>query len=152
MPVSEVLPASKLSSPLYLGGPVSNRAIQAIVQSGSIAPQARQVLRDLFVISDQSLLEKTLAQPPAQFHVYLGHCEWGAGKLEDEVEDGGWYIFSGRSQEVFDEKPESLWTRLITRTTSKFEFAGLMPHPKRSIPVEPLVYAGRFSSNTPSKR
>jgi putative transcriptional regulator len=124
LPVSEVLPASKLSSSLYLGGPVSNRAVLAIVQSASIAPQASQVLRDLIVISDQSLLEKTLAQPPAQFHVYLGHCEWGGGQLEGEVEDGGWYIFAGRSQEVFDEKPESLWARLITQTTSKLQFAG----------------------------
>ena len=79
---------------------------------------------DLFVISDQSLLEKTLAQPPAQFHVYLGHCEWGAGQLENQVEDGGWYIFSGRSQEVFDQKPESLWARLITQTSSKLQVRG----------------------------
>ena len=127
LPVSDVLPASKLSSSLYLGGPVSNHAVLAIVQSASIAPQASRVLRDLFVISDQSLLEKTLAQPPTQFHVYLGHCEWGAGRLEGEVEDGGWYIFTGRSQEVFDEKPESLWSRLITRATSKVLFAGLTP-------------------------
>jgi len=127
LPVSDVLPASKLSSSLYLGGPASNHAVQAIVQSVSTAPQASRVLRDLFVISDQSSLEKTLAQPPAQFHVYLGHCEWGAGQLEGEVEDGGWYIFAGHSQEVFDEKPESLWSRLITRATSKVLFAGLTP-------------------------
>jgi putative transcriptional regulator len=127
LPVSGVLPASKISSSLYLGGPVSNHAVLAIVQSASIAPQASQVMRDLFLISDQSLLEETLAQPPAQFHVYLGHCEWGAGQLEGEVEDGGWYIFGGRSQEVFDEKPESLWARLIKQTTSKLLFAGLTP-------------------------
>jgi putative transcriptional regulator len=127
LPVSDVLPASKLSSALYLGGPVSNHAVLAIVQSASIAPQASQVLRNLVLISDQSLLEKTLAQPPAQFHVYLGHCEWGAGHLENEIEDGGWYIFAGRSQEVFDDKPESLWARLITQTTSRLLFAGLTP-------------------------
>jgi putative transcriptional regulator len=127
LPVSEVLPASKLSSSLYLGGPVSNHAVLAIVQSVSIAPQASRVLRDLFVISDQSSLEETLAQPSAQFHIYLGHCEWGAGQLKGEVEDGGWYIFAGRSQEVFDEKPESLWARLIIQTTSKLQFAGLTP-------------------------
>jgi putative transcriptional regulator len=127
LPVSEALPASKLSSSLYLGGPVSNHALLAIVQSASVPSQASQVLRDLYVVSDQSLLEKTIAQPPGQFHAYLGHCEWDAGQLEAEVEDGGWFILAGRSQHVFDENPESLWARLITQTTSKFRFALLTP-------------------------
>jgi putative transcriptional regulator len=127
LPVSEVLPTSKLSSSLYVGGPVSNRAVLALVQSPALSPQAGPVLRDLFVISDESLLETTLAQPSAKFHVYVGHCEWGPGQLQAEVEDGGWYIFAGRSQDVFDEKPESLWTRLISQTNAKLQFAALWP-------------------------
>ena len=127
MSISEAMPASKLSSSIYLGGPVSERAVLAIVKSSSTLPEASEVLRDVFIISDGSLLEKTFNHPPGEFRAYLGHCEWDPGKLETEVEDGGWYIFAGRSQDVFDEKPESLWARLITQTTSKLLFAGLTP-------------------------
>ena len=124
LPISKALPGLKPSSSLYLGGPVAEDGVLVIVQSTTKPPKATQVLSDLFVISDKSLLEKTLVRPPGHFHVYLGHCEWRAGQLESEVQDGGWYIFDGRSEQVFDDQPESLWARLLSQT--KLQFARLI--------------------------
>lgn len=126
MPISQALSGSKLSSSIYLGGPVSDRAVLAIVKSSSTIPKASEVLRDVFVISDESLLESTFDHPDRVFRAYLGHCEWKAGELESEIEDGAWYIFAGRSQDVFDDEPESLWARLITQSTSKLRYAALI--------------------------
>jgi hypothetical protein len=85
--VAEILVDHVEEAPLLApvrGGCVCFSSVPAAIGRYSFFP-------DLFVISDQSLLEKTLAQPPAQFHVYLGHCEWGAGQLESRTAGG---IFS----------------------------------------------------------
>jgi putative transcriptional regulator len=124
--VSKALPGAKLSSNFYLGGPVSEDGVFVMVQSVTKPQKAIQVLGDLFVISGNSVLDDTILQPPGQqLHAYLGFCEWKPGQLEDEVRDGAWYTFAGRSDQVFDDEPDSLWPRMIAKL--KQNFAALFP-------------------------
>jgi putative AlgH/UPF0301 family transcriptional regulator len=76
------------------------------------------VFKNVYLISDKDLLEKTLAAKaqPDMFHVFLGYAGWGPGQLEHEIELNAWHIVPADAASVFDADPDSVWLRLIRRT------------------------------------
>jgi putative transcriptional regulator len=126
MPLSSVLDqvkgASSRSDPVYLGGPVELDIVLALLRSATAPGKAPVVTPGIYLVATRSLLEKTLASNVGSrdFHVYMGYCGWGAGQLQNEVKRGGWYIFSGDVNLVFDAEPATLWPRLIERATMKY--------------------------------
>ncbi len=122
VPISRALEqlkaANHRSDPMYMGGPVDLSAILALLRSSTKPDDARRVLGDVYLVSTQPLLEKTLAGSagPDQFHAYAGYCGWAAGQLQSEMAKGVWYIFNGAANWVFDSDPASVWSRLIART------------------------------------
>ncbi|MGO9262359.1 MAG: YqgE/AlgH family protein [Bryobacteraceae bacterium] len=111
-------PAKDKSDPVYMGGPVELNGVLALLRLASKPDDAAHVVGDVYLASSRTPVEKALAAGtgPGEFRVYLGYCGWGAGQLENEVELGAWYIFSGNAGLVFDSDPASLWSRLIART------------------------------------
>ena len=122
VPVSRALEqikgANDRSYPVYLGGPVDLATVLALLRTSNRPDQARKVVGDVYLVSSQPLLEKTLAAKTdsGAFHVFMGYCGWAAGQLENEMNLGAWYIFDGDAKLVFDSNPDSLWSRLIART------------------------------------
>lgn len=45
----------------------------------------------------------------------LGYAGWGAGQLENEIQDNAWLIAPARMEDVFSPHPERLYNRLIER-------------------------------------
>ncbi|MCL6544537.1 MAG: YqgE/AlgH family protein [Bryobacteraceae bacterium] len=121
IPVSQALkglsnaPASTGS--VYLGGPVGQTAVLALLRSRSTPSGARRILEGCQLISDADLLNKQLGAGATSenLRVYLGYTGWAAGQLEREIEAGEWLIFPGETRLVFDPHPETLWSRLIGR-------------------------------------
>lgn len=120
--VFEKLNAAKnRSDPVYLGGPVQMPAVFALLRSKTKAEPAKCVLREVYLISAKSLLEKSLAArpDPGVFHVYLGYAGWTPEQLQKEVDVGAWFIFQGDAQTVFNSNPDDLWSQMIRRTELK---------------------------------
>jgi len=107
------------SEPIYVGGPVEMNAVLGLFRSQNKPDAAAtSVLGDVYVVSSKALLEKTLAASsgPNDVRLYMGYCGWAVGQLENEVRQGGWWVFNGDARLVFDPYPGSVWTRLITLT------------------------------------
>ena len=108
LPVSRVLPelkgASKDSDPVYVGGPVTIEAVMALLQSRTEPHPGTHVVGDVYVVSTRPDLEAAFAavMVPSKLRVFLGYCGWSPGQLEKEVARGGWYIFDGSEQLIFD--------------------------------------------------
>lgn len=102
---------------VFLGGPVGQTAVLALLRSRSTPAGARRILEGCQLISDADLLNKQLGAgaTPHRLRVYLGYTGWAAGQLEQEIEAGEWLIFPGETRLVFDPHPETLWSRLIGR-------------------------------------
>ncbi len=122
IPISKALqewkPAEGKSDPVYMGGPVELDGVLALLRLATKPAEAAHVVDDVYLASTRAPVENALAagSGPGELRVYLGYCGWGAGQLENEVELGGWYIFSGNGALVFDSDPDTLWSRLITLT------------------------------------
>ena len=106
------------SDPIYIGGPVEMDAVLALLRSRKKPEEATAVLNEVYLVSSKRLLEKTLTvgSSASDLRLYLGYCGWAGGQLENEVRQGGWWIFDANVGVVFDPHPGSVWSRLIART------------------------------------
>ena len=122
LPLSRLFPEAKEekngSDPIYAGGPVEGAAGFGMLRSRTKPNEAKPIFSDVYMITTKALLEKTVAsgKESSVFRVYLGYCGWGAGQLEREVEAGAWHILPASAGLVFDDDPDSVWTRLIHKT------------------------------------
>jgi putative transcriptional regulator len=122
LPISRALKnlkdAAKNSDSIFIGGPVELDAVFALAQATSKPDDAMKVAGDVYFIETKAGLEKALGESysPNRIHVYVGYCGWAPGQLDDEVLNGGWYIFDGKQDSAFDRTPATLWQRLIAVT------------------------------------
>jgi putative transcriptional regulator len=113
------------TGPVYVGGPVETKSVLALLRSRVKPADAERVLADVSLIASENLLQKTLSSggEPDNVRVYLGYAGWTVPQLENEVEQGAWFIFPGAASLVFDSNPDSLWSRLIRRTEERIAMA-----------------------------
>jgi putative transcriptional regulator len=122
LPVSSVLRdlkgSSKYTQPVYAGGPVQIEVVQALLQSPAGSQDAAHLFGNVYLVSKKVGLEKAFVagKGSRELRIYLGYCGWSRGQLENEVDQGGWYIFDGSEGIVFDSNPSTLWSRMIART------------------------------------
>jgi putative transcriptional regulator len=122
LPVSRVLHdlkgSSKYPDPVYVGGPVQIEAVQALLESRAGPHDATHLFGNVYLVSTRAELDKAFetGKGSKELRIYLGYCGWSPGQLENEVNRGGWYIFDGSDEFVFDSNPSTLWSRMIART------------------------------------
>ena len=130
-PISRVLQGvdagKEGSDPVYLGGPVQLDAVFGLTRSRKKLDGAALVLNEVYLLSSKAVLQETFASSsgPADFRLYVGYCGWAGGQLENEVKQGGWWIFNADAGLVFDPDPGSVCSRLIARTERQVAEAGL---------------------------
>ena len=47
--------------------------------------------------------------------VFSGYAGWDTGQLEDEVEEGSWYVVPCEARDAVSADPEGLWRRVLRR-------------------------------------
>jgi len=125
VPLSRVLEGIKAakdrSDRVYFGGPVETPAVFALLQSPAKLEGAEHIFGAVYLISTQTLFEKTFSSrpDPGVFHVYLGYAGWNKDQLQKEVELGAWFIFPADASTVFNSDPDSLWPQMIRKTELK---------------------------------
>jgi putative transcriptional regulator len=55
--------------------------------------------------------------------VYAGHAGWGAGQLEDELDEGAWFVVDSEPGDGFRGDTETLWRDVLLRQTSTVALA-----------------------------
>jgi putative transcriptional regulator len=109
------------NEPIFVGGPVEEGTLLALVRSRAKSEEAGAILRDVHLVSDRGQLQRML-QPAVgadKFRLYAGYAGWAPEQLEEEVDAGAWHIFPGDANVVFDPDPDSLWTRMIKKTETQ---------------------------------
>jgi putative AlgH/UPF0301 family transcriptional regulator len=136
LPISRVLPqlkdSAKYTDPVFMGGPVELDVILALLQSRAKPQEATPVFGDVYMVSTRRVVEAALTAGagPNTLRIYLGYCGWAPGQLENEVAHGGWYIFDGSKELLFDSNPATLWSRMIARAEQRIaDLQGATPAP-----------------------
>ena len=102
---------------VHIGGPVARHMVMILTQTPKPPQDAQKVFADIYLISQQSELERVLQAggKRTQVRAYVGYAGWAAGQLDMEVARGGWLIVPAEAALIFDKAPAHVWPELIRR-------------------------------------
>ncbi|WP_434742996.1 YqgE/AlgH family protein [Micromonospora sp. SH-82] len=121
VPVAEVLgdwnDLARHPAVLFEGGPVQPDS--AICLARLHSPVRR--LRGFHQVSgavgtvDLSVGPERLREEVAGIRVFAGYSGWGAGQLEQEIEEGSWFVLDALPGDAFVDRPDDLWPMVLRR-------------------------------------
>lgn len=106
-PVDAHLPhlADQVAAPpvVFVGGPVQPEVAVALAE-GTDHP----------FLGNVGLADPE--EPPSgRVRVFAGYAGWGPGQLEAELEEGAWAVVDGDPDDIFHDRPDHLWERVLRR-------------------------------------
>ena len=82
---------SPIGAPVYLGGPVQQQLGLVLHEGIGEWGSTLKISDELGLTSSRDILESmSTAQGPNHALLTLGYAGWGAGQLEDEIQDNAW--------------------------------------------------------------
>jgi putative transcriptional regulator len=126
--VPDLAPYTEPDDPLHVGGPVQTQAVIVIAEFDDPGLAAAIVLDDDvgFVPADAADHE-LLAATCGRARVFAGHSGWGAGQLEDELEEKAWIVEPAVRADLFTDDPEGLWSTVMRRKGGQYRLIATMP-------------------------
>lgn len=129
-PVGQVLPNwhDLVSGPsvVFGGGPVQPDGALCLAHAHGDAPGVRPVVDGVATI-DLDGDVTTITAVATRFRVFAGHAGWSAGQLQDEIEEGAWWVVPGSIEDVFSSDPAPLWRRVLRRQPHPLNLMSTFP-------------------------
>ncbi len=100
---------------IYLGGPVSLGNLVVLLRTEESTGAAEPIIDGVVVLTSFESLNEIVTRNPAEasLRLYAGYAGWGPGQLDRELARDDWHLIPARSEDVFSDKPDELWQRLI---------------------------------------
>jgi len=108
---------------VYVGGPVQTEAVGVLIEHES-EPELPIVGNVAFMPADAELDELGAVRT----RVFAGYSGWGAGQLEDELEESSWIVVPAVPDDAFAPDPDELWRTVLHRKGGKFALIATMPY------------------------
>lgn len=110
------------------GGPVQTNQMMLLHTSDTIPQQTLKICDGVYLGGDLHFLQEIINQEngPA-VHLCFGYAGWGAGQLEREFLDGGWYPYPASAKHIFETPPEKLWQVLLREMGGKYATLSMIP-------------------------
>lgn len=110
---------------VYQGGPVQPEAAVVVAdfddpsRAGVIALGSIGFLPEEADPDDLGVIRRA--------RVFAGYSGWGPGQLESELDEEAWLVVPATPEDVFDEEPEGMWERVVTRLGPSYALMRTMP-------------------------
>lgn len=124
--VPELSPLVDPDESLWVGGPVATGAV-VLAEFDEPAHAAAVVLEDIGFIPADTEDFGDLADETRRARVFAGHSGWGPGQLESEMEEDSWILEPARSEDVFTDDPDALWSGVLQRKGREYALIATMP-------------------------
>ena len=59
--------------------------------------------------------------------IFAGYAGWSGGQLDDELEQGAWWVVPGTPADLFSPEPDDLWVRVLRRQPPPLAFVSTYP-------------------------
>ena len=112
---------------LFTGGPVARNSLIGLVRLASRADAAEDAPGcpagwRMLVDDERPVGTVDLGADPAPLaasivgaRLFSGYAGWESGQLEDEIEEGSWYVVRAEARDPISADPEGLWRRVLRR-------------------------------------
>jgi putative transcriptional regulator len=136
LPLEAVLPgwSATVTAPAHLfhGGPV---AVDSAVAVGFAAAAAAagpgsggfKLMVGGFGLVDLDADPGLVAVDIVGMRVFSGYAGLGAGQLEDEIEEGSWYVVQALPEDLLNPDPQTLWRRVLRRQIGDLAYVANFP-------------------------
>ena len=110
---------------VWVGGPVQPETV--LVLGEFVDPDDAEV--PLFDSLGFPSLDEPEEIVPAttRRRVFAGYAGWGAGQLEEEIENDDWFLEPALADDAFTEEPDELWRDILRRKGGVYELVARMP-------------------------
>lgn len=103
---------------VFLGGPVQPELGFVIHSTDYRRPETLVVTDELAMTANREVLRDIgHHRGPAKYLFALGYAGWGAGQLEGEIANHGWFTAPADPDLVFDADRASVWEKALARRT-----------------------------------
>ncbi len=120
-------------SVLFRGGPVAqNSALALAMVPGKEEPLGWRALDGAPALARLGLLDldappRLLAPAIQSLRVYAGYAGWSPGQLEEEIDEGAWFVLPAEPGDIFAAEPEHLWRTVLQRQEGDLAFLATYP-------------------------
>ena len=107
---------SRPDMPIHFGGPVeASRGF--VLHSTDLIQEATLVIDEDIALTATTEMLKTIAcgDGPKRCVLALGYASWGAGQLDQEIQDNGWLLAPADNQLVFGADNDAKWEGAINK-------------------------------------
>jgi len=102
--------------PIHFGGPVeSSRGF--VLHSSDIVQESTLLIDDTVALTATTEMLEAIANDrgPERCVLALGYAGWGAGQLDQEIQENGWLLVPADDQLIFGRDNEAKWEGAMTK-------------------------------------
>ena len=113
---------------VFVGGPVSPQAAVCLARAtpNCRPPGWQPVIGGLGVL-DLGTDISDVRDDLDRIRVFAGYAGWGEGQLEDEIEEGAWYVLEADPEDALSSQPGGLWRFVLKRQGGKLALVANFP-------------------------
>lgn len=112
---------------LFQGGPVETSTVLGLAVPLDEPGTGWSAMAGGAGLIDLSLPAAETAPRLARLRIFLGYSGWGAGQLEHEIGEEGWFVVPLEIDDLFTAEPERLWQRVLRRQPGKLAMFAYFP-------------------------
>lgn len=110
---------------VFVGGPVQQNAVIGLALASGDADAVQPLLSSVGMVDLES--DPAGLADVSSLRLFAGYSGWSPGQLEDEIEQGGWYVLDAGVDDIFTGAPDDLWLQVLRRQGGIF----------RTVPEDP---------------
>ena len=107
-------PSQKVVDPVYLGGPLSQQVVFALVErTQSPGGESFEVMPGLHAAVDADTVDRIIRTESDRARFVAGLVVWRRGELRAEIERGAWYVLPPDPHLALRKPSQGLWEELV---------------------------------------
>lgn len=110
------------------GGPVQTNQMMLLHTYDKLPGQTMEICESVYLGGDLQFLQEALSSSHGpEILLCFGYSGWGAGQLEREFLDGGWFIHPASLDLIFHTPPDKMWATLLRVMGGKYATLSMIP-------------------------
>lgn len=127
----DIINLKQLANPkvqIRSGGPIQPNQMMLLHSSDTQPEQTLKLCEGVFLGGDLQFLQEAVSNLEGPYiRLCFGYAGWGAGLLEREFMNGGWFLHPASARHVFETPHEKVWQSVLRDMGGKYASLSMIP-------------------------